>query len=145
MSQSWVPDWIDRLGCKVKIRSIHEKEFQLYVYVHKLFDLIQTATWYFQVKFFQKCCYLATKIKNKMVDFTNLATEATLNAKATQDESKMADTKHMATSSEFNKLMKENFWCKNERKQWKSSKLNFKQIAIDLDIVDKNREKIIKL
>ena len=57
----------------------------------------------------------------------------------------MADTKHMATSSEFNKLMKENFWCKNERKQWKSSKLNFKQIATDLDILDKNREKMIKL
>ena len=57
----------------------------------------------------------------------------------------MADTKHLVTSSEFNKLTKENFWCKNERKQWKSSKLNFKQIAIDLDIVDKNREKMIKL
>ena len=44
-----------------------------------------------------------------MVDFTNLAIEATRNAKATQHESKMADTKHLVTSSEFNKLTKENF------------------------------------
>ena len=57
----------------------------------------------------------------------------------------MGDTKGFVTSSEFNRLTKENFQCKNERKQQKSLKLNFKEIVTALNIVDKNGEKIIKL
>ena len=64
----------------------------------------------------------STEVGSKTPDITNLATKAALNVISTEIENKTADPTGFISIAEFNRLIKNKFWLKNERSRKMSCK-----------------------